>query len=258
MAILETQDVYAPRGASLRDWARIAGLAYGLSGFVLMWGVWTYLVVFLANAPRLRAPWVSPSVDVGATLDRPLGAALVNAGLIALFGLQHSLMARPGLKKWWADRMHPAFVRATYVHAANAALIVLVLLWQPLPAVLWHVDEPIVRGSLWALFALGWVILFAGAWSFGLYDLLGVTHIRCWFEGRPLPPMRLKTGRLYTWMRHPMYVGLMLGVWATPHMTAGHALLAAGFTLYIAIGMRYEQRDLQRSFGAAYRRWCGQ
>jgi methanethiol S-methyltransferase len=237
------------------DWSRLAGLIYGLSAVAIMWVFWVTFVIFLANAPKLTKPWLEPSVDVGGSIVHPLGAALIDLCLIAIFGLQHSLMARPAFKRRWTMIVPLELERATYVYAANAALFLLVLCWQPIPAVLWHVDAPLLRGALWLAFALGWIILFAGAWSFGMADLLGLTAVRSWYRGRPPPPPRLKTQWLYKWLRHPMYVGVLLGVWATPHMTAGHALLAAGFTLYVLIALRYEERDLARTFTTAYRVW---
>jgi protein-S-isoprenylcysteine O-methyltransferase Ste14 len=110
---------------------------------------------------------------------------------------------------------------------------------------------------LWVLFAGGWVLLFFGAWSFGIGELLGLEQMRAWQEGRPPPGPRLKTGRLYRWLRHPMYVGVLLGVWATPRMSIGHLLLALGLTGYVLIAMRYEERDLLQRFGARYGRWRG-
>jgi methanethiol S-methyltransferase len=234
---------------------RAAGVAYALAGFGLMWVFWVAFVIFLANAPKLSAPWLYPTVDVGGGVDHPLAAALIDLGLIAIFGLQHSLMARPRFKQRWTAIVSPGLERATYVHAANAALFLLVLCWQPIPIVLWHVQMPILRDLMWLAFAVGWIILFAGAWSFGLADLLGLKQVWNWYHGRPAPPPRLKTGRLYKWLRHPMYVGVLLGVWVTPHMTVGHALLAAGFTLYVLIAMRYEERDLARTFSGAYHQW---
>jgi len=164
-------------------------------------------------------------------------------------------MARPALKRWWAGSLPAAFERATFVHAANLVLFALVLFWQPIPDVVWDISQPVMRTTLWVLFALGWVLLFAGGLSFGLFDLLGLTQMWRWYQGLPAQPLRLKTHWLYEWVRHPMYVGVLLGVWATPRMTAGHLMLAAGFTLYVLIAMRYEERDLARAHGDAYRRW---
>jgi protein-S-isoprenylcysteine O-methyltransferase Ste14 len=137
---------------------------------------------------------------------------------------------------------------------ANVALFILILFWQPIPAELWNVDYDPTRDLLWGLFVAGWIILFLGAWSFGIRELLGIEQVRAWSAGRTHAP-RLKTGFLYRWLRHPMYVGVLLGVWATPRMSVGHLLLALALTAYVLIAMRYEERDLLQQFGSRYRRW---
>ena len=185
----------------------------------------------------------------------PAAAALIDAALIGLFGVQHSLMARPWFKEWWAASIPLAYERCTYVHMANLALFAVIVFWQPIPAELWTVSDGFWRDVLWAAFAAGWVILFVGARSFGILDLLGVEQMQRWCNGEAARQPRLKTGLLYGWLRHPMYVGVLLGVWTTPRMTVGHALLAFGLTGYVLIAMRYEERDLVRRFGTAYDRW---
>jgi protein-S-isoprenylcysteine O-methyltransferase Ste14 len=230
------------------------GLAYAWSAFAIMWAFWICFVVFLASPAQLVRFWPLPTVDQGGAIASPLPAAMLDLVLIALFGLQHSLMARPWFKASWAAA-NPAFERCTFVHMANAALFALIVLWQPIPIEIWSLPRGFLRDGMWLLFTLGWVILFAGAWSFGIYDLLGIDQMRRWSQGKPPAAYRLKTRQLYTWLRHPMYVGVLLGVWATPRMTAGHAFLAAGFTLYVLIAMRYEERDLERKFGSPYVRW---
>jgi protein-S-isoprenylcysteine O-methyltransferase Ste14 len=105
------------------------------------------------------------------------------------------------------------------------------------------------------LFALGWVILLAGAVSFGIAELLGVRQVLDWYWEREPRPLPLKTQGLYRWLRHPMYVGVLLAVWATPYMTLGHGLLAAGLTVYVLIAKRYEERDLDRTYGRLYQTW---
>ena len=230
------------------------GLLYAWSGFVVMWAVWIAFVIFLCEPRRLLPLWPLPTVDGDAALNAPW-AALVNLALVALFGLQHSVMARPWFKHRVVGRMPPAFQRSTYVHAANLALLALIVFWQPIPALLWDAGRGMAEDLLWALFAAGWVMLFAGAWSFGIRDLLGIEQMQAWVDERRYQPPRLKTGFLYRWLRHPMYVGVLLAVWATPRMSAGQCLLALGLTCYVLIGMRYEERDLARTFGARYRNW---
>jgi protein-S-isoprenylcysteine O-methyltransferase Ste14 len=194
-------------------------------------------------------------VDHGGMPAAPLTAAFVDLALVGLFGLQHSLMARPWFKARIVARLPPAFERCTYVHMANLVLFALIMLWQPIPVDVWHVNSGIARDGLWALFALGWIVLFLGAWSFGMRDLLGLRQMQAWADGDTHPTHRLKTDWLYRWLRHPMYVGVLLGVWATPRMTIGHALLALGLTGYVLIAMRHEERDLQQRFGRAYMHW---
>jgi protein-S-isoprenylcysteine O-methyltransferase Ste14 len=138
---------------------------------------------------------------------------------------------------------------------ANITLFALITMWQPIPIELWNVGRGICHEAIWALFAAGWLLLFLGAWSFGIFELLGLTQMRAWTSGGPTQPLKLKTGWIYRWLRHPMYVGVLLGVWATPRMTAGHLLLATGLTIYVLIGMRYEERDLLALYGSRYRRW---
>jgi hypothetical protein len=230
------------------------GLGYAWSGFAVMWAFWVSFVIFLAQPTALIGRWPLPMVDVGGAVEQSLVAAIIDSCLIALFGLQHSVMARPAFKTWWAGSIPPAFERCTYVHMANVALFTLIIFWQPIPSMVWNVEGPLEQ-VLWVLFGLGWLMLFAGGWSFGIFDLLGVTAMRAWARGDEPKRRQLKTGKLYNWMPHPMYVGVLLGVWATPRMSLGHLLLAGGLTLYVLIAMRYEERDLARRYGQAYRRW---
>jgi protein-S-isoprenylcysteine O-methyltransferase Ste14 len=154
-------------------------------------------------------------------------------------------------------RVPPAFQRRTYVHMANLALFALIIFWQPIREDIWNIDDAIARHVVWAAFVTGWLLLFMGAWSFGIGELLGLAQMRAWTEGRPVREPGLKTGWLYRWLRHPMYVGVLMGVWATPRMTFGHALLGLGLTGYVLIAMRYEERDLVKKFGIPYCHWRG-
>ncbi|MGE0628310.1 MAG: isoprenylcysteine carboxylmethyltransferase family protein [Hyphomicrobiaceae bacterium] len=216
--------------------------------------VWACFIVFLASPPWSEQSWPLPTVDYRGFDLHPLGAAAVNVGLIALFGMQHSLMARPWFKQRVTSRLPPAFERCTYVHAANLALLALILFWQPIPSVVWHADGP-VRDLLWVTFAMGWIILLLGAVSFGVLELLGIEQMRALTSKAPPPVPRLKTGHLYRAVPHPMYVGVLTAIWVTPHMTLGHLLLAAGMTAYVIGALHFEERDLAARFGIAYRRW---
>jgi protein-S-isoprenylcysteine O-methyltransferase Ste14 len=236
---------------------RLAGLLYGVAGVAVMAVFWPLFGVFLSNAPRLGAPWLERSADVGLGVANPLLAGAIDLALIAAFGLQHSLMARPALKQRWRGLIPPALERATYVHAANIVLLTLIACWQPIPIVVWHVELAPLRDACWGLFALGWIILLAGALSFGIAELLGLRQVLDWYWERTPQPLPLKTDGLYQWLKHPMYVGVLLALWATPYMTIGHALLAVGMTLYVLIAKGYEERDLNRTYGRVYQAWTG-
>jgi protein-S-isoprenylcysteine O-methyltransferase Ste14 len=229
-------------------------LAYAWSGVLIMWAFWVGFVIFLSEPRQVLAWWPLPTIDRSNAPLPPVLAAPIDLALVALFGLQHSLMARSSFKERVMGRIPPPLVRVIYVHMANVALFILILFWQPIPAELWNVDYDPTRDLLWGLFVAGWIILFLGAWSFGIRELLGIEQVRAWSAGRTHAP-RLKTGFLYRWLRHPMYVGVLLGVWATPRMSVGHLLLALALTAYVLIAMRYEERDLLQQFGSRYRRW---
>lgn len=246
-------DKSAPRGPQVGRAGRVAGLAYGIAAFAATFAFFAHYVLFLGNLPRISEPWLFKTVDTGSTMT-PFAAAIVDLGLVALFGLQHSLMARPGFKDWWTRTVPKGLERSTYVMAASAVGFVMVLFWQPIPTVLWEAPEAAAT-ALWIAFGLGWMLLLASGISFNIFELLGLRQAFAWYKNEPTPPLTLKTNWLYDWMRHPMYVGFLLGVWATPHMTVGHALMASAFTLYILIAMRYEERDLSRNFGPAYESW---
>jgi protein-S-isoprenylcysteine O-methyltransferase Ste14 len=233
---------------------RALGLTYAWVGFAIMWGFWICFVVFLADPPWAAKSWPLATVDSGGIVDNPGIAALIDLFLISLFGLQHSMMARPWFKQRVLGRLPPAFERCTFVHAANLTLLALIIFWQPIPIEIWNVGSP-WREAIWVAFGAGWIILLVGGISFGILDLLGIEQMRAWANGvAPVKP-RLKTGLLYRWLRHPMYVGVLLAMWATPQMTVGHMLLATGKTLYVLIAMRYEERDLRDRFGSRYNRW---
>lgn len=252
--IISERHSYIGRDSDRKPIEKAWGRMFAWSGFAIMWMFWISFVIFLANPFQVAKFWPLPTVDEGGFVDHPLAAAAIDIILIALFGMQHSLMARPWFKERWTSPFPAAFERCIFVHMANLALFALIIFWQPIPIEIWTL-EGWARDAAWVLFAMGWVILFAGAWSFGIFDLLGIEQMRAWCRGQDRRQDRLKTGRLYRWLRHPMYVGVLLGVWATPRMSVGHLLLASGLTLYVLIAMRYEERDLMRRFGTSYARW---
>jgi protein-S-isoprenylcysteine O-methyltransferase Ste14 len=228
---------------------RVLVLLYSLGAYAVFFGVFLYLIAFVANIAVPR------SVDVGPQAS-PAVALAIDVCLIALFGLQHSTMARPAFKRWFSRCIPPAMERSTYVLAASAVLALLFWLWRPLPSTLWRADG-VLASVLLAASALGWGTVLLSTFLINHFDLFGLRQAWLHFLQRPLTPLAFRTTLLYRLVRHPIMLGFLIAFWFTPHMTAGHLLFAAGMTAYILIGVRHEERDLVQALGptyAAYRR----
>ncbi len=226
------------------------GAAYALVAFAPALALFLYAIPFLANLKIAKQAVVTPSIDIGD--PGPVATAvLVDSLLIALFGLQHSLMARPGFKRRLMRLVPSALERATYVHASNLALWPVLLFWQPLPYVL--VDLSSQRALISAIYWLGWLIVLLASLNIDLLELWGVRQAMSWARGEAYAPPPFRESWLYRRVRHPIYLGLLIAFWATPQLTAGHALFAAGMSAYILIGTWFEERDLVRTYGDAYR-----
>ena len=196
------------------------------------------------------------TVDRGGALIEPFKAVAVDLGLIALFGLQHSVMARPRFKAAWTRIVPEALERSIYVLLASAVLVVMFVFWRPLPIGVWSVDATWAVYALWALFGLGWLIVLLSTFMISHFELFGLVQV--WAApARPEAPPVFRTPLFYRRVRHPLYSGFILAFWATPAMTTGHLLLAAGMTVYILIAIRHEERDLVAVFGAEYEAYRG-
>ena len=221
-------------------------LAYAGLCYAIFFATFLYLIAFFGNFP-----FAGPKVDFAREAE-PAVAIAIDLALIALFGVQHSVMARPGFKAAWT-RIVPAPVeRSTYVLLASAALIVLMLFWHELTAAVWTVTDPVGAAILWALFGLGWLIVLTSTFLINHFELFGLQQ--AWFalrEKAAAPPV-LRQPFFYRFVRHPLYAGFFIAFWATPAMTAGHLLLAAGLSAYMLIAIRLEERDLIDVFGDAY------
>lgn len=224
---------------------------YGIACYLLFAVTLAYFVGFLANVG------VPKSVDadlVNAGAERPLGLALcINGLLMGLFGLQHSGMARTGFKRWWVRLVPRAVERTTYVLASSLVLLFLFWQWQPIPALIWDVAWGPGRWALWGLYGLGWTAAVGSTFLISHADLFGLRQTRAYGRSERPPRPRFQTPGPYRYVRHPLMSGLLVAFWATPRMTTGHALFAAGMTVYVLVGLRFEERDLVRAFGDRYR-----
>lgn len=221
-------------------------LAVAAACYLIFFATFLYLIAFVGNLPV-----VPLTVDRGP--DAAIAtAAIVDLALIALFGVQHSVMARRGFKERWTRIVPEPIERSAYVLFASLALIVLFALWRPIPALVWSVGGPLATG-LWALFAAGWAIVLVSTFLLSHFELFGLTQVWRNWTGRAAPPPQMRTPLFYRVIRHPLYAGFFLAFWATPMMSWGHLLLAAGMSAYMLIAIPIEERDLTDLFGDEYR-----
>jgi methanethiol S-methyltransferase len=227
----------------------IATIIYGI-----FFATFLYLIGFVAGLPMLPT-----NVDKGQLLPI-LAAVPIDLALIAMFGLQHSVMARPGFKAAWTQIVPKPIERSVYVLAASVMLIVLFAFWSPIGGTVWQVDMPVARNLLWALFGLGWAVVLLSTFLINHFELFGLSQVFHNLRNRaPAAPV-LRTPFFYKLVRHPLYTGFFIAFWATPTMSYGHLLLAAGMSTFMLIAIQYEERDLIDTFGndyVAYRKRVG-
>jgi protein-S-isoprenylcysteine O-methyltransferase Ste14 len=224
------------------------GFIYGVGSYLAFLAVFTYFALFSDGV------LVPKSVDSGLSGGTST-ALLVDAGLMLLFGLQHSIMARAAFKRA-LTRVVPAHLeRTTFVLVSSTALALLMWQWRPIDGTVWSVDNGAVATSLWAVNAMGWLGVPAVSFMIDHFDLFGLKQSFDGFRRRSVERKGFVTPLLYRYMRHPMMTAFFVAVWVTPHMTAGHALLSVGMSLYIVIGVHFEERSLARELGAPYVRY---
>lgn len=182
----------------------------------------------------------------------PVLAVSINILLVGLFGLQHSIMARPGFKRVFQAWFTPASERSTYVWTSGVTLMIMLALWQPVPGILWQAQSLTAQITLWSLFALGWVYLFAATFSINHWDLFGLRQMWFAINDRPYEAPAFKENWMYRYSRHPIMLGVLIGMWCVPEMSASKFVLTVLFTLYIFVGVSFEEKDLIREFGQRY------
>jgi len=230
----------------MRRWAHFL---YGLAAYAACLAALLYFIGFSGNL------LVPKSVDIGpgASWAEALSVDLL---LLTLFGIQHSVMARRGFKRWWMRFVPPVVERSTYVVATCAVLALMFRFWVPIEAPLaWRMESSVSVTLVWSLFGLGWLLVLISTFLINHFELFGLQQVFARLTGRALPEAEFKTPLLYRYVRHPLYVGLLLTFWAVPAMTAGRLLFALGFSAYILIGIGFEERDLLEQFGDRYRRY---
>ena len=227
--------------------ARLLILLYAIVSYAVFLVSSLYAVGFVGNY------LVPKSIDVGGRTNLS-EAIVVDTLLLGIFAIQHSTMARPAFKRWWAKIFPEACQRSTYVLLSSLILLLLFWQWRPIPMPVWRIDG-IAAWLLIGLSWLGWGIVFASTFMIDHFDLSGLRQAFFALRGAELPGQSFKTPLLYKIVRHPLMLGFLLAFWATPEMTAGHLLFAIMTTAYILVGLQFEERDLIAEFGTTYLRY---
>jgi protein-S-isoprenylcysteine O-methyltransferase Ste14 len=231
--------------------SRVLSLLFAIVCYAIFFATFLYLIAFVGDI------MVPKTIDAPPSSLAPLPAAIIDVALIALFGLQHSIMARPGFKRAWTRLISPAIERSIFVLFASIALLILFWFWQPIDMRVWQVSPNArwLSEILWVMFWGGFGIVLVSTFLINHFELFGLQQ--AWFnlQGRELPAPELREPLFYRWVAHPLYAGFFLAFWATPHMTVGHLLLAIALSIYMLIAIRYEEHDLAGIFGDDYRRY---
>ena len=218
---------------------RFLTFAFGLASYLAFLAVFLYAIGFIGNFGVPKSLY-SPAAGPWTT------ALIIDLGLLSLFAVQHSVMARRGFKSLLTRVVSPVVERSTYVLASSLALLFLFWQWRPLGGVVWNVQNPIGRTLLYGGFAFGWLLILVTTFAINHFDLFGLRQVWRHLQGQPQSGLRFVTPLLYRVVRHPLYVGWLCAFWSTPTMTVTHLFFAVVTSAYILVAIQLEERDLIR------------
>lgn len=223
-------------------------LIYGVVAYIIFFATFCYAIGFVST---ILVPKHIDSVP-----QSPLGYALiVNAALLTLFALQHSVMARPAFKRWWTKIVPEPIERSTYVLLASLCLILLFEYWQPMGGVIWQVESEAMQLFLKALCLFGFGIVLVSTFLINHFDLFGLRQVWFYFTGKKYEALPFRTPFFYNYVRHPLYFGFIIAFWSTPTMTIAHLFFAIMTTAYMLTAIQFEENDLIKQFGAKYQEY---
>lgn len=225
---------------------KLIAFLYGIISYVIFLGAFLYAIAFVGDFG------VAKTINTG--VEAPFNQALIiNLILLTIFALQHSIMARPGFKKWWTQFVPPAIERSTYVLLSSLALILIYWQWRPMTDIVWQVQQETAVAFLYGVFILGWLIVLLSTFMINHFDLFGLKQVYEYLKRRDPQPIPFKTSFLYSIVRHPIMLGFIIGFWATPVMTLGHLIFSITTTIYILVAVKFlEERDLREIHGETY------
>jgi protein-S-isoprenylcysteine O-methyltransferase Ste14 len=224
---------------------KMSAFIYGVLSYTVFFISFLYAIGFVGNIV------VPKGIDSGPETTLP-ESLIVNLILLGLFAVQHTIMARPAFKKWWTGIIPEPIERSTFVLVASLLLLLLYWQWRPMTGPVWNVEHSVGIMILTAFFWLGWIMVLLSTFMIDHFDLFGLRQVYLPLVKKEYSGIKFKTIMLYKFVRHPIMLGFIIAFWATPHMTTGHLLFAGMTTIYILIGLQFEEHDLKIAIGPDY------
>lgn len=231
---------------------RTIALIFGSINYLFFLATFLYLIVFVSFGDILE---ILPKSLDSTRQNSIILAIAIDILLVGLFGLQHSVMARPAFKRWWKKYIAKYLERSIYVLLASIALCILFWQWQPLGGIVWNVENTAAKYILYSLSAIGWIIVLKSTFLIDHFDLFGMRQVYLYFRQQEYQSLEFETKGLYKYVRHPLMLGFLIAFWFTPKMTVSHLIFAVAMTVYIFLGVYLEERDLIKEHGKNYRKY---